>query len=734
MIIVLSVVASAAAAVAVFFVWRTVSMHILLGIIGGKIEALNDALAQLGRGNLSVSMERSALGSGIVSNARAKSLLRHLDDTVEEFNNITLPQLNRVCYVGSDSYIDGRIAGETIAELLGGRGEVAVLQMNYTIIATKLREQGFRNTIAEKYPAIKVVAAKETLGNPDLTVSRATEIIETWPNLKGIYVTDGAAPVHAARAVEEAGKSGEICLLTSDVVEGIAQYIAKGTITATLSQNLYAQGYNPVIHLFNHIVCGWNPESPRCLLAVDVITKENLSDYWEIGKGLVISQNARDMLPQPIKRSPEKIRIAVIGDDRYPIYDQVRQGVVDARELLKEYNCGVEWVTPPGHRERNSPLVPAEDYIAYVDSILASGSYAGISTIVYYNPQTVYLNKLIRSGYAVATFNSEPLSLRGLIAQVDDESARLLSGSQELSEGTAVSSKGLVEISSAVQQVSDGAFRQMEQAAAGKDSVSQLSGAVRHVQEGIVNQARAVEKSGGFGAEIHSTIKELLEQVDRMDDVRHMVDMSVKKMEEMKDQSKMIGNIVETIDDISAQTNLLALNAAIEAAHAGEKGKGFGVVAGEIRKLAAHSGKATEGIAALIKQMQNSVSETNDLICSGRDVVGTHVLSAQQVSAKMQAIADNFLEAIQVVSRVVDENKEAVRDISEISDNVSSSIQEIVSVSEENGAASQEVSATITELSSQFQSMAGMAETISTMAQTLKGGVLQFSIEGQEKE
>jgi methyl-accepting chemotaxis protein len=244
--------------------------------------------------------------------------------------------------------------------------------------------------------------------------------------------------------------------------------------------------------------------------------------------------------------------------------------------------------------------------------------------------------------------------------------------------------------------------------------------------------------------------------IQGMQAIKAKVGVSALKVREMGQRSDQIGAIVETIDDIASQTNLLALNAAIEAARAGEAGKGFAVVADEVRKLAERASGATKEIGGLIREIQRSVSEAVAAMEDGAREVERGVSQANEAGSSLAGILDaseNVSLQVQKiasaagdmndlakeltgvtsdVSAIVEENTAATEEMSAGSAEVTTAIESIASFSEENFASVEEVSAAAEEMSAQVEEVTASAQSLAELSRRLAALVERFQI-GEEK-
>jgi methyl-accepting chemotaxis protein len=206
------------------------------------------------------------------------------------------------------------------------------------------------------------------------------------------------------------------------------------------------------------------------------------------------------------------------------------------------------------------------------------------------------------------------------------------------------------EILIASEEMSTGAIQQDQEITNTSSAVEELTVSMKQVSNNAEASAEAARRALDAAEQGNRSVRDTLEGMQR---IRASVQATAKRIKALGDRSLEISEIVNVINDITEQTNLLALNAAIEAARAGEAGRGFAVVADEVRKLAEHSRAATKDIAALIKAIQ---AETNDAV-----VVMEEGTKEVEIGAKL---ADQAGRALDAISSVVRQSAELVQEIS----------------------------------------------------------------------
>ncbi len=202
----------------------------------------------------------------------------------------------------------------------------------------------------------------------------------------------------------------------------------------------------------------------------------------------------------------------------------------------------------------------------------------------------------------------------------------------------------------ASEEMANGATQQDQEITNTSSAVEELTVSMKQVSNNAEASAEAARRALDAAEQGNRSVRDTLEGMQR---IRASVQATAKKIKSLGDRSLEISEIINVINDITEQTNLLALNAAIEAARAGEAGRGFAVVADEVRKLAEHSRNATKDIAALIKAIQ---AETNEAV-----VVMEEGTKEVEVGARL---ADQAGKALDAISSVVRQSAELVQEIS----------------------------------------------------------------------
>lgn len=195
------------------------------------------------------------------------------------FNSDTEKESERVAFVGQDLYSAGGVAAEQAADLIGGKGKVGIITGMYSVNAHELRRQGIEDTLKEKYPEIDIVGTTENHDSADEAYTQTKDFITANPDLSAILVTAGG-PHGAAKAIEELGVQDKVKLVCFDTTTEILDYVRKGIINGTVSQDPFGQGADPIILAYNQLVTGKAEVKGNAFTKMDVITPENVNEFF----------------------------------------------------------------------------------------------------------------------------------------------------------------------------------------------------------------------------------------------------------------------------------------------------------------------------------------------------------------------------------------------------------------------------------------------------------------------
>jgi methyl-accepting chemotaxis protein len=335
------------------------------------------------------------------------------------------------------------------------------------------------------------------------------------------------------------------------------------------------------------------------------------------------------------------------------------------------------------------------------------------------------------------------------VQQVTQATQNMAAGAQQTSAQAQNTNTTMAELGSAIDSIARGASQQAQQVQIASDTAAAMVAGVERV---AATASTVAEASQQTRAAADHGARAVRETVAGMAEIQRVVSDAAEKVQELGRLGDKIGQVVETIDDIAAQTNLLALNAAIEAARAGEHGRGFAVVADEVRKLAERSSRETKQIAELIQQVQTGTREAVGAMAAGSSkvelgagkadqagqaleeigqAVGVTVCQVDEIASAARDLArasQSVTDVMSAIKSVVEENAGSAEQMSGRSDQALSAIQTIAAVSQEQSAATEEVCASAEEMSAQVGGISAQAHELAASADRLHELVARFKV------
>jgi methyl-accepting chemotaxis protein len=646
-------------------------------------------------------------------------MVGHLEVMSTEFNALTDVPCKRLCYVGADSFLEGKQCANIMGDLLGGKGQVVISTGFLNAAGLELRRKGFSSTIRGKFPGIEIEDTFENMENPDLAYKRMTEMLVKYPRLSGVYVTEGATPHAIARAVKEGAKNQKIVIIGHDLTIDSMEHMKDRSIAALLGQDPFAQGHDPVIHLFNHIAAGWMPSVPRLLTKAEAITPDNYTQFWQAGTGLIQSQNESARLAKPIQQTPNQpIKIAVLGQENSAFWIPVKNGVMTAAQKLRSFKTTVEWVVPDRAMKVND--VSAAVYGEVFERLIREG-FKGIATVVYDHAMIPIINRAVDQGIPVITMNSEPLSLRSMVATITGQAHKLMGMSEQLAAATVEASTATSHINSKMGEISRGTGQQNEQIKGTEADLESLLVNIDRINHEAGEGASAAE---GAAKAVGAGTTAMDQTLNSIQSIEQSVGETWKIVNELGRHSERIDTVVELIDDIASMVNVLALNASIEATRAGDAGKGFMVVANEIRKLSKRTAEATREVTELISTVQNGITGVQKSIEQGLEKVkqsGEMTDKAKEVLASIRSMVDSNKSRMNKIAG-------GIGDMQRLSHQVGAAMENVASVSGRNAQAIEEINVASKQLSDQFTDVAGLAQNLENIAQSQQELLAKFTV------